>query len=170
MLDPSDVPPEVYDHLRRLAQRIHARHGHGQQTIQPTVLLHEAWMKLEGSDGRYESRTHFVATAARAMRQVLVDQARSRGAQKRGGDRHRTTLSGLADAPGLVSDVLDLDAAITALKAVNPSAADVVLMHTFGGMSNAEIAEVQGVSTRTVERAWRFSRAFLADWLAEREP
>lgn len=159
--------PDLYAHLKALANRIHAERGRGQETMQPTALLHEAWMKLAASDGQYASKAHFVAVAARAMRQVLVDRARSKGAAKRGSGQHHTSLTGVGDTPGEPLDVLALDKALTELEAVDPRAAEVVLLRTFGGLTVEEVAAALGTSERTIKRSWRFSRAFLAKRLEE---
>ncbi|MEN0065442.1 MAG: ECF-type sigma factor [Myxococcota bacterium] len=166
MSDPVELDGDAYAHLRELAGRIHARHGFGHATLQPTVLLHEAWMKLEQASSTYESRAHFMATAARAMRQILVDRARYAGAAKRGGGRRRVTLTGLPDAPDQVLDALVVDRALDGLQAINARAAEVALMRAFGGMTNADIATVLDVTTRTVERDWRFATQYLADQIA----
>jgi RNA polymerase sigma factor (TIGR02999 family) len=151
--------------LRALAERIYFERGRGQQTLEPTALLHEAWMKLARSSSRYESRAHFVAVAARAMRQILVNRAQARQADKRGGDQQHTTLSGIAGGPELRLEVLVLDRALTELEAADPRSAEVALLRTFGGMTVPEVAEATGLSPRSVDRAWRFARAFLADRL-----
>lgn len=169
MVERRELDDSLYEQLRKIAGRISARHGFGHPTLQPTVLLHEAWMKIEQARSTFESEAHFVATAARAMRQIIVDRARYREAQKRGGDRQRTTLSGLPHAPEQVLDALAVDRALDQLEEVNARAAEVVLMRTFGGMTNDDIARVLGVSTRTVERNWRFASAYLADQLTGRE-
>ncbi|MCB9760724.1 MAG: sigma-70 family RNA polymerase sigma factor [Alphaproteobacteria bacterium] len=162
-----ELDQDVYAHLRALAERIYAERGGSHPTLQPTALLHEAWMKLERSSSRYVSRAHFIAVAARAMRQILVNRARARSAQKRGGEaQHRTTLSGIGTDPNAVVDVLTLDEALQALEAVNPRAAEVALLRTFGGLTVPEVAEATGLSEATVGRAWRFARVFLADRLS----
>ncbi len=140
--------PDLYAHLRALANRIHAERGRGQETLQPTALLHEAWMKVAVSSGQYTSKGHFIAVAARAMRQILVDRARSKGAIKRGGDQHHTSLTGVGDTPNEPLDVLALDRALTELERVDPRAAEVVLLRTFGGMSVEEVAAALEVSVK----------------------
>jgi len=157
-----ELTPEVYEHLRKLADRIYAERGHGHQTLQPTALLHEAWMKLERSSSSYETKAHFVAVAARAMRQILVNRAEAKLAVKRGGKQHRTTLSGIGDSPSMLIDVLALDRALSALDQADPASAEVALLRTFGGMTVAEVAAATDVSPRSVDRSWRFARVFLA--------
>ncbi len=154
----------TYEHLHAIARRIYAERGRGHQTIQPTVLLHEAWMKLDRSDGRYDSRLHFLATAAKAMRQILTDRARAQASDKRGNNPQLTTMSGL-QVPGLEFDIVALDEALTMLHNVDAMAAELVTMRTFGGLTVPEAAEALGVSPRKVDRTWRFARAFLADLL-----
>ncbi|MEM6928757.1 MAG: ECF-type sigma factor [Myxococcota bacterium] len=168
MADSDELDEALYAELHQMAHRVHARHGFGHATLQPTVLLHEAWMKLAQSRSQFQSRAHFMATAARAMRQLLVDRARYTGAQKRGGDQRRVSLTGLPGSPDEVLDALTVDRALDALEGVNERAAEVALMRTFGGMSNQDIADVLEVSTRTVERNWRFASAYLADQLSDR--
>jgi RNA polymerase sigma factor (TIGR02999 family) len=162
------LDPETYAHQRALAGRIHSGRGRA-ATLQPTALLHEAWMKVASSKSRFENREHFLAVAAKAMRQLLVDRVRARVAQKRGGGWEQVTLSGVGDDPGQFLDVLDLDAALTKLEAVDPVAAKVALMRTFGGMTAPEAAEALGTSVRTLQRSWRFARVFLARELAQPE-
>lgn len=160
------LDPETYAHLRALAHRIFAQRGRRHATVQPTVLLHEAWMKLDQSAGSYDSREHFLAVAATAMRQILIDRAREKAAAKRGSDPVQTTLAGIPDQTSPL-DVLELDRALTELDDVDASAAEVALMRTFGGMTVSEVAEAMGRSTRSVDRLWRFARVFLADRLGE---
>jgi RNA polymerase sigma factor (TIGR02999 family) len=154
--------PVVYEELRRLAERYVREQPQG--TLQPTALVHEAWMKLDGHRDRFEGREHYSAVAARAMRQVLLDRARHRGRQKRGADPVRTTLSGLA-SEGPVVDLFDLNRALEELAAVDPRGAQVVELRYFGGMSAEEIARWLAVSPRTVQSSWRIARAFLVQRL-----
>lgn len=128
-------------------------------------MLHEAWEKMAKAGSEVTSRKHFVAVAARAMRQVLIDRARSRSAQKRGEDPVRTTLTGLSDRALSPEEVLAIDAAIEELRAVDATAADVVMLRVYGGATALEAGEQLGVSRSTVDRAWRFGRAFLVDRL-----
>jgi len=155
MVQPRDLTPETYAQLRDLARHIHAERRGGD-----TILLHEAWMKLERARGEFSDRRHFVAVAACAMRQIVVDQARRRAAVKRGGDLHRTTLRGVG--LGAVDiDVLDLDRALDLLASADPRGAEIVQLRAFGGLSVAEVAAHLNVGTATVERSWRRSWAFL---------
>ncbi len=154
----------VYDDLRHLARRQLARE-HGTRELQPTALVHEAYFKLAGHVPRAVNRGHFLAIAAHAMRQVLVDHARERRAAKRGPEWARTTLTGgdwvlEVDA----ESILTLDAALERLEARQRQ---VVECRFFAGMDDAEIAEALGVTTRTVRRDWVKARAWLNRWLAE---
>lgn len=160
--------PEVYGELRRLAEARLRRVPPG-QTLQATALVHEAYLALVGrSDPGWNGRGHFFGAAAQAMREILIDQARRKAAFKRGGDLRRDDAAlALAPAEGLPGeDLLALDAALTRLQAEHPERAQVVLLRHFAGLGEAEIAEILGVTTRTVERAWRFARAYLHAALA----
>ncbi len=152
--------PLVYKGLRSLADRYLRRHP--SDTLHPTALVHEAWMKLESS-ASFKGPEHYRAVAATAMRQILVDRARSRGRLKRGENPVRTTVSGLvSDAADL--DIVDLNRALEELEASDPRAARIVELRYFGGLSTPEVAAWLEVSPRTVASSWRLSRA----WLVER--
>ena len=138
------------------------RRGH---TLQPTALIHEAWLRLDlGCESGFESRRHFLRSAARAMRQVLVDHARARAAEKRAGAGPAQPIE-LADALEVAGphplDVLALDEALAELRARDPELAELVDLRFFGGLTNAEAADVLGLSERRGEHAWRTARAFL---------
>jgi RNA polymerase sigma factor (TIGR02999 family) len=158
--------PLVYDELRRLACLV--RSGRAGETIGATVLVHEAYLKLLRSQGlTWNDRAHFLAIAARAMRQVLVDIASNKAADKRGGTDGldvslAESISGDTGKALGPEDLLDLDAAITALAVENERAAKVVECRYFGGMSAEETAEVLGIALPTVTRDWRFARAWLS--------
>lgn len=151
--------PLVYDELRRLADR-ELRREHGARTLQATALVHEAYIKLAGGGAIHASdRAHFLAIAARAMRQVLVDQARKRKASKRGGDWAVTTLGsadGVADVDA--AEMLALDAALDQL---DERQRQVVEYRFFAGLEEKEIATMLGVTDRTVRRDWVKARAWL---------
>lgn len=164
-MQPLELDEDTYAHLRAIARRIHRERASAHESIQPTALLHEAWGKA--SRGRYQSKAHFMAVAARAMRQILVDRARARMTEKHGAAWRRTTMSGLGGDEGAPVDLLDVDAALTRLRELDADAAAIAEMFTFGGMSAPEIAEVQGVSVSTVWRSWRFGRAVLSQMLEE---
>lgn len=162
---PDDHPfdPELYAELRRLAGVwMHdERPGH---TLRATELVGEAWLRLEGS-GRapaWEDRGHFIAVAARTMRRVLVDHARKRAAEKRGGQWQRLTL-GAADDVAMDDPArfLALDDALERLAALDPRAAQVVELRFFGGLTMEEAAEQLGVSRRTAQGDWAMARAWL---------
>lgn len=158
------VFPLVYGELRRIADR-QLRGERSNHTLQPTALVNEAYVKLAGSAGmEYQDRVHFVAVAARAMRQILVDHARRRDAAKRGGGRANTTLDGKEiglGAAGSDVELLALDAALDRLESLDPRIRQVVEFRFFGGLTDGEIAEVLGVTTRTVQRDWVKGRAWL---------
>lgn len=152
--------PLVYEELRHMA-RGQLRRGPAQQTLHATGLVHEAYLKLAGgAELQPENRAHFLAIAARAMRQVLLDEARARRAQKRGGDWQPTTLLDDHHQPlGLgLDEVLSLNQAIETLE---PRQREVVEARFFGGMEEREIATVLGVSERTVRREWVKARAWM---------
>jgi RNA polymerase sigma-70 factor, ECF subfamily len=161
MADLPALDAETYAHLRAIAGRVRARSGPREATLQPTGLLHEAWMKVSQSSSQYKSREHFMAVATQAMRQILVDHARARLSQKRGGDWARVTLTGLGSGTDTLIDVMGLHAALTKLTQVDPVAATVAQMRTFGGMTVPEVALGLDTSESTVARKWRFARAFL---------
>jgi RNA polymerase sigma factor (TIGR02999 family) len=151
----------AYDHLRELARAWMGRERPG-HTLQPTALVHEAYLRLAdaGTLG-VDDRTGFQALAAVTMRRVLVDHARRRGRAKRGGGWRRVGLAGLsADADG-ETDLLALDEALTRLGAEHERAARVVELRFFGGMGVEQAAAVLGVSARTIELDWQFARAWL---------
>jgi RNA polymerase sigma factor (TIGR02999 family) len=155
--------PILYGELRRQAAR-YMRRERQRHTLQPSGLVHEAYLRLAGApEADWHSRAHFFAIAARVMRQVLVDHARRRGAAKRGGQL--VTLVD-ADAPVLPVDLLDLEDALTELSALDPRQARVVELRFFGGMGVEETAEVLSLSARTVKREWQTARAWLQRRLA----
>ena len=160
--------PLLYDELRALARGYFRRRGAG-DTLQPTALVHEAYLKLvRGRDSDWESRAHFRAVAALAMRQVLANHAEKRRAAKRGGDRARVTLSGLGSDsdPVIQIDLIDLDDALGKLAELSPQQARIVELRFLAGAEEAEVAAALGVSERTVRRQWRMARAFLASELS----
>jgi RNA polymerase sigma factor (TIGR02999 family) len=151
----------VYDELRQMARARMARERHG-HTLQPTALVHEAYLRLVGAAPRWENRAHFFASAAEAMRRVLVDAARARAARKRGGDHLRVSLGDAAASADLTpEELLDLDRALERLAALDPQMARVVMLRYFTGLSVEETGAVLGVSTRTVQRLWTAARAWL---------
>jgi RNA polymerase sigma factor (TIGR02999 family) len=183
MTDPSDEPipegirpaaellPAVYAELRRLAAALTVKLQPG-QTLQPTALVHEAYLRLvKDRDPGWEGRRHFFGAAARAMREILIEQARRKDSRKRGGGARRVELSeGLAMIAPPAEDLLALDEAIGQLQAEKPHLAEVVQLRYYTGLSVAETAGVVGRSVSTVTREWRFARAWLAGRLGKGAP
>ncbi|WP_170113059.1 ECF-type sigma factor [Ahniella affigens] len=158
---PLDVAT-LYQELKRLAHA-ERRRGHA-VTLNTTALVHDLYLDLAARNTlQFESRRQFYAYAAKAMRHLLIDQARNRARLKAGGEWQRADWEDLpfdlATAP--LQDALELDSALQALSREDPRAADVVELHVFAGLSIEQIAELLNVSTRTVDRDWRFARAFL---------
>jgi RNA polymerase sigma factor (TIGR02999 family) len=153
--------PLVYRELRQIASRARRNESPG-QTLQTTALVHEAYLRLvDQSRAQWQSRSHFFAVAAQAMRRILVDEARRRGADKRGGRKPLQLADGF-DVPEMVDeDVLAVDAAVDALEAIDPGLARLVELRFFAGMTVAETATALGVSPATVGREWAAARAWL---------
>ena len=160
--------PSLYDCLRDLAER-RFRHEAVGHTLQPTALVHEAYVRLAEADpGCWRDQNHFFAVAARALREVLVDHARRRGAAKRGGGWCRISLHEDAGAPGPSAvDVVAMDDALSRLCVDHARAARVVELRFFGGLSIEETAQVLDVSIGTVKADWRFARAWLSHELED---
>jgi RNA polymerase sigma factor (TIGR02999 family) len=153
--------PLVYEELRRLAAA-RMRGGRGSDTLQPTALVHEAFLRLVGQSIDFHDRGHFFAVAARAMRMVAVDHWRAHGALKRGGDQAREVLEeGQAAVEPPSVDLMALDDALSRLEQMNPQQARVVELRYFGGLSLEEIAEALDRSRSSVFRDWRAARAWL---------
>jgi RNA polymerase sigma factor (TIGR02999 family) len=155
--------PLVYDELRRLAAQKLA-HEEAGQTLQPTALVHEAYLRLVGKDGEqhWDSRGHFFAAAAEAMRRILVDNARRKRRPKHGGDRQRVDwdeASAAAESPP--EDLLALDEALDRLAKVDPAKAELVKLRFFAGLTMPEAAQALGVSLTTAERYWTYARTWL---------
>jgi RNA polymerase sigma factor (TIGR02999 family) len=158
-----ELLPAVYAELRRLAAALGGRLAPG-QTLQPTALVHEAYLRLvRDHDPGWDGRRHFFGAAARAMREILVDQARRKTSQKHGGGAGRVELAeGLAWIEPPADNLLALDEAIQRLQDEDPRLAEIVRLRYFTGLSVEETAAVVGVSARTVNRDWRYARAWLA--------
>jgi RNA polymerase sigma-70 factor (ECF subfamily) len=167
----AELLPLVYDQLRAIAQR-RMSGERADHTLQATVLVHEAFMKLVGDhDISWEGRRHFYAVAARAMRRVLIDHARKRLSEKRGGGRHALPMEMIDLAASQdPQEIIALDDALTRLEEEEPRAAQIVQLRYYAGLSVEETAEAVGVSERTVMREWSFARARLYQLLHPEEP
>ena len=159
----SQLLPLVYDELRKLAAQKLAGATPG-QTLQPTALVHEAYLRLVGEDEeqQWDSRGHFFAAAAEAMRRILVEIARHKASLKRGGDRDRVdVVESLLAAPEPREDLVALDAALTRLAGTDKQAAELVQLRYFAGLPIREVAEILGIAPRTADRLWAYAKAWL---------
>ncbi|HEY2249591.1 MAG TPA: sigma-70 family RNA polymerase sigma factor [Planctomycetaceae bacterium] len=155
--------PLVYDELRKLAAARLAQEPSG-KTLQPTALVHEAFLRLVDVkvQQKWDSRGHFFAAAAEAMRRILVETARRKKRQKRGGEHHRVVLDEQAlAAPAEDDRLLELDAALEKLQAAHPRPAELVKLRYFAGLTNQQAADALGISTATADRDWAYARAWL---------
>ncbi|HNC22648.1 MAG TPA: sigma-70 family RNA polymerase sigma factor [Opitutaceae bacterium] len=154
--------PLVYEELRRVAGRQMSRQPAG-QTLQPTALVHEAFLRMTGDPDRtWENRRHFFAAAAEAMRHILVDRARRKAALRHGGGQERLTLDDVSVAGAAASEqVLVVSDALERLAAHDPAAAELVKLRFFAGFTFAQAAELLGTSERTAKRQWAYARAWL---------
>lgn len=152
----------VYEELRRLA-RSYLGTDRARHTLQPTAIVHEAFLRLSKSaDLEIESRTHFFRIAAKSMRHVLSDYARSKNAEKRGGDWNRVTLSGIGTSGNALDfDAADIHNALKSLEDLSKRQAEIVELRFFGGLKVEEIADLLDVSDRTIRNEWRAARAWL---------
>jgi RNA polymerase sigma factor (TIGR02999 family) len=164
-----ELLPAVYAELRRLAGALSGRLPPG-QTLTPTALVHEAYLHLVGDqDPGWEGRRHFFGAAAQAMREILIAQARRKARHKRGGKSQRIELAeGLALIEPPADDLLAVDEAIQRLKEERPDLAEIALLRYYSGLSTEETAGALGVSVRTLQREWRFARAWLQRHLDQR--
>jgi RNA polymerase sigma factor (TIGR02999 family) len=153
--------PLVYDELRRLAA--HKMAHEATQTLQPTALVHEVWLRLsQQAHAHWQNREHFYAVAAEVMRRILVDRARRRQACKHGGQHERVDLDAVElPGPGDDTVVLQIHDGLERLAAEDPQKAEVVKLRFFVGLENAEVAAILGVSEKTVQRHWSFAKAWL---------
>jgi RNA polymerase sigma factor (TIGR02999 family) len=168
----ADLLPLVYDELRKLAAVRMAAESPG-QTLQPTALVHEAYLRLIGpvDELRWENRGHFFAAAAEAMRRILVDAARRKRTPKHGGDHHRVDLPEVpADSDVADERLLALDAALSRLAIEDPVSARVVELRHFAGLSIEDAAIALGISRATAYRHWTYARAWLRDAVSGAEP
>lgn len=164
----SELLPQVYEELRRLARRYMAREKPG-QSIQATVLVHEVYLRLL-KDRRqpWQNRTHFFAIAANSMRQILIERARAQSATKRGGSRIRVTIGeAIAVGKDPSVDLIELDEALNRLATFDPHLSRIVELRFFSGLTNEEVAEATGVSPATVKRNWSIAKAWLKRELSE---
>jgi len=157
-----ELLPLVYNELRRHAS---ARMSHEQagQTLQPTALVHEAWLRIfDGGESRWENRAHFFGAAAEAMRRILIENARKKSRLKRGGNQRLLDVDDMEIAETTPEEkVLLIDEAVEQLQAQDPEKARVVVLKFFGGLTNQEVAETLHVTERTVERHWAYAKAWL---------
>lgn len=164
----ADLLPIVYEELRALAKSklAHEKPGH---TLQATALVHEAWMRLVGSNGEdrdWDNRGHFFAAAAESMRRILVESARRRNRLKRGGNRERKEVA-LVEivAPEPREDLLDLDIALNKLARIDPQAVALVQLRYFAGLTLPEASQTLNMSPRSADRLWAYAKAWLRDEL-----
>lgn len=157
-----ELLPLVYNDLRRQAM-VQMSHEAPGQTLQPTALLHEAWLRLVGvGDRKWQNRAHFFGAAAEAMRRILIENARRKSRLKRGGGQQRVDLDQIELAGSTPDEkVLLINDALERLQAQDPEKARVVVMKFFGGRTNQEVAECLAVTERTVERHWAYAKAWL---------
>ncbi|CAN5519827.1 sigma-70 family RNA polymerase sigma factor [soil metagenome] len=157
-----DLLPIIYDELRRIAAS-YLRRERSDHTLQPTALVNEAYMKMiDITQVSWQNKAHFIGVAANQMRRILVDHARRHNAEKRGGEFHIMTLNEEIDAADEQSaDLIALDDALTELAKMDPTKAKIVELRYFGGLTTDETAEVLGVSSITVKRHWKITKAWL---------
>jgi|SRR5882724_2997775 len=160
------LAPIVHAELHRIAQRYmqNERPGH---TLETSALINEAYLRLVDQTISWQGRAHFFGIAANLMRQILIDHARTRLRQKRGGDAVQVSLSVAAGIDGRASELIALDEALHALTEVDPQKALIIELRFFGGLTIAETAEATGISDTTVEREWRVARARLKQLMTE---
>lgn len=166
-----ELLPLVYDELRRLAVIRMARESAG-QTLQPTALVHEAWLQVAGSgDRHWQSRAHFFGAAADAMRRILIDKARRKSRLRHGGGQSRLNLDEIELIQATPDDsVLLINEAVEALEKEDPEQARVVVLKFFAGLTHEEVAESLGVSERTVRRHWACAQAWIFQWIQGQRP
>jgi RNA polymerase sigma factor (TIGR02999 family) len=152
----------VYDELRRLAASKMDQEAPG-QTLQPTALVHEAWLRLVGDQAKsFNNREHFFRASAEAMRRILIDRARRKHTRRHGGEHQRVDLEGFELAgPAADEELLAVNEALARFAVAHPVQADLVKLRYFAGMTNEEVSQVLGISLSTVKNYWTFSRAWL---------
>jgi RNA polymerase sigma factor (TIGR02999 family) len=166
---PAQLLPLVYDELRRLAAQHLAQEKPG-QTLQPTALVHEAYLRLVGADpeAHWDSRGHFFAAAAESMRRILIEEARLKQRLKRGGDRRRVDLDQVEAAVSAPDDdLLALDEALDQFAVEDPRKAELVKLRFYGGLSVEEAASCLDISRATADRHWAYARAWLYEFLSK---
>ena len=167
-----ELLPLVYEELRRLAAHKMANEAPG-HTLQPTALVHEAWLRLVGKDGQaqFQNRAHFFAAAAEAMRRILIDRARRKRALRHGGDQQRVDIQELEIAlPADEDQLLAVSEALDALAVEHKAEAELVKLRYFVGMTNDEAAVVLGIAPRTAKYYWTHARAWLFREITSRQP
>jgi RNA polymerase sigma factor (TIGR02999 family) len=159
----------VYDELRRLAASKLAHEAPG-QTLQPTALVHEAWLRLVGDRApAFNDREHFFRASAEAMRRILIDRARRKRARRHGGEYQRVNFEGFDPAaPAMDDQLLAVNDALDKLASEHPVQAELVKLRYFAGMTNEEVSEVMGISVSTAKNYWNFSRAWLLNAIEDR--
>ena len=162
-----DLLPLIYDELRRVASN-YLRRERSDHTLQPTALVNEAYLKMvDITQVSWQNKAHFIGVAANQMRRILIDHARNHNAQKRGGEFHILTLNEEIDkAADETTDLIELDEALNELAKLDPIKAKIVELRYFGGLTMDEAAEVLDVSTITVKRHWKMTKAWLYGRLA----
>jgi RNA polymerase sigma factor (TIGR02999 family) len=165
-----ELMPLVYDELRRLASGLLVREAPG-ATFQATSLVHEAWLRLAGAgDRNWNNRSHFFRVAAQAMRRILVDRARQKASVKYGSGRAQLNIDDLEVEAARPDDrILMIDEALVRLEEQDPESARITTLKFFGGFTNREIAKIDGVTERTVERQWAYAKTCLFELIAEFE-
>jgi RNA polymerase sigma factor (TIGR02999 family) len=158
--------PLVYDELRRLAA-VHLAQERANHTLEPTALVHEAYLRLVGpGDVTWQNRAHFFGAAAQAIRRILTDHARTKGRQKRGGGQIRVPLESVEGGTEPELDLVSLDDALNRLSELDPAKARVVELRYFAGLTLDQTAQAMGVSVATVSRHWEFARVWLRQELS----
>jgi len=165
-----ELLPILYDELRKLAAAKMANEKPG-QTLQPTALVHEAWLRLVGSQReQWNSRAHFFGAAAEAMRRILIETARRKARLRHGGGSERVSLEGI-DLPDNAPEerLVQVSEALDALAREEPEVAEVVKLRYFAGLSNPQVGETLGISMSSVERHWTWAKAWLFRWIRQNE-